>query len=159
MKVKTTRFGILEINAERTITFPAGLPGFEKLHRFFMLPAEGTEYIQWLQSVEKPEIALLVIDPFQYFADYSVEIPEPDLKELGLANPADALVLTTITVPRNNPGNATANLLAPVVMNTKYNKAKQVILTGSPYTTKHNLFPQSKETKQQPERACNGEGV
>ena len=158
MKVKTTRFGILEIEAKKIITFPTGLPGFEKLRRFFMLPAEGTEHIQWLQSVDKPETALLVIDPFQYFADYSVDLPEPDLEELGLAKPSDALVLTTITVPQKKPGSATANLVAPIVINTRHNKSKQVILNGSPYTTKHHLFPQHKETKQQ-EKACGGEGV
>jgi len=157
LKVKTTRFGTLEINDEKIITFPTGLPGFERLRRFFMLPAEGTKHIQWLQSVDKPEIALLVIDPFQYFADYSVEIPEPELTELGIKQSSDALVLTTITVPQNKPGAATANLVAPIVINTRHNKAKQIILNGSTYTTKHNLFPQNKETKQQ-EKACSGEG-
>jgi flagellar assembly factor FliW len=159
LQVKTTRFGTLEIDDEKIISFPAGLPGFEKLHRFFILPVEKSEHIQWLQSADKPEIALLVIDPFQYFKGYSVEIPEPDLKYLQLENPADALVLTTITVPHNKPGCATANLVAPIVINTGQNKAKQVILNGSPYTTKHYLFPGAKETKQQEEKACGGEGL
>jgi len=51
-------------------------------------------------------------------------------------------VLTTITIPRDNPSGTTANLVAPIIINTRLNKAKQLILTGTPYFTKHRLFPE-----------------
>lgn len=140
MKVSTTRFGEMEIDSEKIITFPKGIPGFEYLRSFFILPVAGTEDIHWLQAVEAPEVALMVIDPFQFFKDYACEIPENDIKELELTSPNETLVLTTITVPRDNPARTTANLVAPIVINIRLNRAKQVILSGSPYQTKHLLF-------------------
>jgi len=59
MKIKNT--------CDKAINFPKGIPGFEKLRRFILLPVEGTEQMQWLQSLEDHAIALLVIDPFIYF--------------------------------------------------------------------------------------------
>lgn len=159
MKVKTTRFGTMEIDENKLITFPGGIPGFENLRRFFILPVEGTQDIQWLQAVEKPEVALLVIDPFKFFKGYSVDIPEIALKELEIKEPSEALVLTTITVPRDNPGGTTANLVAPIVINTRLKRAKQVILNGSPYTTRHRLFPESAPTTAQKEKQKVSGGV
>lgn len=159
MKVKTTRFGTLEIDENKLITFPGGIPGFENLRRFFILPVEGTQDIQWLQAVEEPEVALLVIDPFKFFKGYSVDIPEIARKELEIKEPSEALVLTTITVPRDNPGGTTANLVAPIVINTRLKRAKQVILNGSPYTTRHRLFPESAPTTAQKEKQKVSGGV
>lgn len=161
MKVKTTRFGTLEIDENKLITFPGGIPGFENLRRFFILPVEGTQDIQWLQAVGEPEVALLVIDPFKFFKGYSVDIPEIALKELEIKEPSEALVLTTITVPRGKPEETTANLVAPIVINTRLKRAKQVILNGSPYTTKHLLFPRENPapSKDKKQKVSGGEGI
>lgn len=140
MKVQTTRFGMVEIDEDKIITFPGGIPGFEQLRRYFMFPVEGAPNIQWLQAVDEPAVALLVIDPFVYFKGYSCDVPDHIAKELGIKEPAEALVLATVTVPPGNPAATTANLLAPIVINTRLHKGRQVILTGSPYSTKHRLF-------------------
>ncbi|TYO95527.1 flagellar assembly protein FliW [Desulfallas thermosapovorans] len=140
MKVQTTRFGTVEIDEGKIIAFPKGIPGFEQLRRFFILPVEGNENIRWLQAVDEPAVALLVIDPFVYFKGYSCDVPDHIAKELGIKEPAEALVLATVTVPPGNPAATTANLLAPIVINTRLHKGRQVILSGSPYTTKHRLF-------------------
>ncbi|AGL01699.1 flagellar assembly protein FliW [Desulfoscipio gibsoniae] len=153
MQVRTTRFGNLKIDEQKIINFPKGIPGFRSLHRFFMLPVKGADNMQWLQAVEDPAVALLLIDPFLYFKGYVCNLPDHDIEELGLQEPSEALVLTTITVPRDNPAAATANLVAPIVINTRLNKAKQVILNNSPYTTKHMLFPKTTE------KTSGGEGV
>lgn len=161
MKIKSTRFGVLEIDETKVINFPKGIPGFEQLRSFFILPVEGTEDIHWLHAVEDPAVALLVIDPFKFFQGYSFEIPDSDIEELSLQVPSEALVLAVITVPEDNPGGATANLVAPIVINTRLNRGKQVILTGSPYTTKHRLFPDaggSSTTKGEEGKVVAGEG-
>lgn len=144
MKIETTRFGIIEINENFIINFPKGIPGFEKIHRFVTIPTEGTEHIHWLQAVEEPVVALLVIDPFKYFEGYSCDIPDTDIKELEIRSDKELLLVTTVTVPRENPTGATTNLVAPIVINTRLNRAKQVILNNSPYNTRHRLFPDTK---------------
>lgn len=159
MKVKTTRFGVLEIDKKQIINFPRGIPGFEKLRCFCILPVEGTDNMQWLQAVEEPAVALLVIDPFKYFRGYTCNVPDRYIEELDIRDPTEALVLTTITVPRDNPAAATANLVAPIVINTRLRQARQVILNNSPYTTKHRLFPDQKPAPEPKEKVSGGEGV
>ena len=39
----------------------------------------------------------------------------------------------------------TANLMAPIVLNTANMQARQLVLDKSKYTTKHRLFPENKE--------------
>ncbi|WP_027363356.1 flagellar assembly protein FliW [Desulfotruncus alcoholivorax] len=160
MIVSTTRFGELEIDSEKIITFPKGIPGFENLHQFIIIPVEGTEDIHWLQSVESPGIALMVIDPFKFVNGYACAIPEPDIAELELEAPGEALILTTITIPRDNPAQTTTNLVAPIVINTRLNLAKQVIMSGSPYQTKHLLFQgiNKKGPHRENQKASGGEG-
>ena len=48
MKITTSRFGELEIPGEKVITFPWGLPGFEGLRGFVLLPVEDTPPFSWL---------------------------------------------------------------------------------------------------------------
>lgn len=144
MKVQTARFGILEIEANMIIEFPKGIPGFERLRRFFMLPVEGAENIRWLQAVDEPAVALLIIDPFKYYQGYSCDVPDQIASELEIEESAEALVLTAVTVPPDNPAAATANLVAPIIINTRLRKGRQVILSGSPYSTRHKLFQEIK---------------
>ncbi len=149
MKIKNT--------CDKVINFPKGIPGFENLRRFILLPVKGTEQMLWLHSLEDQTIALLVIDPFIYFKGYEVNISQTDVEELEIKDHAETLVLTTITIPRDNPAGTTANLVAPIVINTRLNKAKQLILTGTPYFTKHRLFPE--QTVKPSKKVCGGEGV
>ena len=140
MEISTARFGVINVEEAKMIYFFKGIPGFEALRKFIIIPVEGSEDIHWLQSSEAPEIAFMVIDPFKFVNSYACEIPAPDIEELELKAPEEALILNTITIPHDNPAKTTANLVAPIVINTRTNRAKQVIMSGSPYKTKHLLF-------------------
>lgn len=80
-------------------------------------------------------------DPFVFFSDYSFELDDANMEELGIATPEDILVCTLISIPPTGIPDMTTNLLAPVVFNKNTMEAKQVVLEKSPYTTKHRLFP------------------
>ncbi len=140
MKLQTTRFGSLEISPEKVLPFKSGLPGFEHLKKFVLIPQGNSGVYFWLQSVDDPDIAFLVTDPFMFFSDYDFELPEPDVLELGLENPEQALILSIITVPSDAIEKTTVNLVAPVVINTLAKKGKQVVLEGTKYGTRHYLF-------------------
>ena len=60
MKVATTRFGEVEVPDDTLITFPEGLPPFEG-KRYILLHREDSPMIEWLQSVEEPDVALMDI--------------------------------------------------------------------------------------------------
>jgi flagellar assembly factor FliW len=83
-----------------------------------------------LRSLERPEVRFLVAVPSPFFPDYTIELDEIACTELDLHDAGDALVLVVLTVDPDS-GGATANLLAPVVVNARTRHAAQVILSGS----------------------------
>ncbi len=112
--------------AVEPITFKRGLPGLGSSRRFTLHVIEENPLFYYLQSLEEGDIGLILIDPFPCFPEYTLELNEPDRKELEIEQKEDVLVFTTVTVLEENK--MTTNLAAPVVMNTRKRLAKQVIL-------------------------------
>jgi flagellar assembly factor FliW len=83
-----------------------------------------------LRSVQAPDVRFLVAAPAAFFPDYTVELDEVAVAELGLERAEDALILVILTVGANS-ASTTANLLAPVVVNARNRSAVQVILSGT----------------------------
>lgn len=128
MLVQTMRFGAIEVTEENVIDFPWGLPGFPGQKRFVPIQHPGNGAIAFLQSLEMPELAFIVADPFKLVAGLEVEIPETDLAALEITSPAETAVYAILTVKRGGE-EVTANLAAPLVVNTSKRKARQVILS------------------------------
>ena len=57
------------------------------------------------------------------------------------------LIYTILTLSGTEIRDLTANLMAPIVINTTTRKAKQIVLERSAYTTKHRLFSAEKEDR------------
>lgn len=129
--VDSTLLGRLEVPAERVVTFPAGLPGFEGLRRFVLVATQG-EGLHWLQSVEDAGLSFLLADPFRFVEGYAIDVPAADLTALG---PVDAetppLVLAVAVIERGMTGSL--NLQGPIVLNPSTRLARQVILPDSPW--------------------------
>ncbi len=140
-KVSTDRFGELEIDEKRIVTFAEGIPAFETEHEFIVLPYDEESPYYFMQSLTKPGLAFLLTIPELFFADYSAEIDDATIEELGIEDPEKVLVYTLITIPNGSVRYMTANLLAPIVINVANMKAKQIVMDKSNYTTKHRLFP------------------
>jgi len=139
MLVETVRFGRLDIPNEKIVTFPQGLPGFDTLVRWCLLHQGELLAINWLQSVEDPEVALLIADPESLFADYNVSIDVKDLAPIGV-NPqahdkaAPPIVLRVVISVDRAAGTLTANLAAPILINVETNLAMQMPLLDTPYS-------------------------
>jgi len=98
-----------------------------------------------MQSVKTPELAFLMTMPLVFFPDYEFTIDDDVEAELGLTSPEEVLIYTILTLSGKEIHDLTANLMAPIVINTTTRKAKQIVLERSAYTTKHRLFPEEKE--------------
>lgn len=159
MKINTSRFGRLKIERSKLIFFKSGIPGFENLNKFVLLPQGDSGVYFWLQSVENPDVAFLVVNPFIFFPDYDIEIPEADVCELELNNLDQILVFVIITIPPEDIRRATVNLLAPVIINTQNKKGKQVVLEGTRYTTRHLLFVGNGDQKRNNNSESNKRGM
>ncbi len=143
-EVKTTRFGNVQVTEEQIIHFAEGIPSFESEREFIIVPYEGASFV-FLQSVQTPDLAFLMINPFEYFADYEFTLKDDVMNKLGIQGPEGVAIFNFLTIPGGNVAETTANLLAPIIINQKNREACQLILEDSPYTTKHKLSQQSVE--------------
>jgi len=139
MKCVTTRFGEIDFEEDEIITLPKGVLGFSQLTRYVIVEKEEFFPFKWLQSVEDPKVAFVLMDPKQFFPGYKLEINEKELEELNYTNSSDLVTYVIITVPQD-PAQASADLLGPLVINRKNRLAKQAVMPNSPYTTKHYLL-------------------
>ena len=144
IKVKTTRFGELEVRDEDLIELPSGLIGFPELKRYVLLDHDKDSPFKWLQSLDDGAIAFVLINPLLFKTDYTVEVTEAEVADLALKAEEDAVISVIITIP-TNPQNMTANLKAPLVFNLKNRKGKQLVLSNSAYTTRHNIMEEVKK--------------
>ena len=143
LKVYTSRFGEIEVDEKKVVHFENGIPAFEQEHEFVILPYDEESPYYFMQSIKSPDLAFLLTIPFLFFNDYNFEIDDATVKELGIKNPQNLFYYTMVTIPNGSIRYMTANLLAPIVLNSETMKAKQVVLEKSNYTTKHRLFPES----------------
>lgn len=148
MKFKTTRFGEIEEDEDKIIHFADGLPAFKDEHEFLIIPYDEESPYYFLQSVHTPELAFLMTVPYLFFPTYGFELGDDKVDGLGLQSAEDILLYVLITIPAGGIKAMTANLLAPIVINSQNRAAEQVVLAGSQYTTKHRLFPEEQAAKE-----------
>lgn len=135
MKIKTTRFGEIEISEESILTMPDGMLGFDSCKRYVLLEDQPDVPFKWLQAVDEPSLAFIVVDPLEFEPDYNIDLPDEDAEFLGLRSPSDAAILTTVTLDKRE-GVITTNLLGPLVINSGTLRAKQIVLQDDRYGTK-----------------------
>lgn len=114
------------VRAEVLVSLPLGLLGFESIKQYSLVTDPAEAPFQWLQVPDDPTLAFLVLSPFAVVADYELDLSPEDTGFLGLASPADALVLNIVTLRPH--GQATINLKGPIVFNRSTLIGKQVIL-------------------------------
>lgn len=138
-----TRFGELDIDESKIITFPKGLPGFESCKRwtlFHELDDNGqpvTGVVIHLQSVDDEKLSLSLTEPNLFGFNYEMVLTDSDIAELKVEDVGDVLVLMTLYKgeqqdPAALPAlNIYANLSAPILINTKSRIGMQKILVGN----------------------------
>lgn len=136
MNVQTTRFGMVDLDEKRIISFPAGLLGFSSYKSFALLQPDDEGVFFWLQSIESPELAFVVTDPTLWVDGYEATIRREQMDELKL----DRLESAQVFVIVNKYGGAlTANLQGPLVINIKNQQAMQLVLADKRWTTRHEI--------------------
>ena len=136
VQVTSSRFGELEVEENKTITFAPGPLGFERMTKWVIIE---NGLLGWMQSMDDPELAFVVANPFEFYGDYQFDVNDAELSILRAENSSDLTVLSIVAVP-SQVENMTINLLAPIVINHKVNAAKQVILSNNRYSVRHYLY-------------------
>lgn len=140
MIIHSTRFGEIEASEEKLLQFPNGLPGFQNEKQFAFLPYSKDNPFAFLQSTSDPDLTFVIVDPFIFFKDYEFTLADEILAEMGLSKKVVPDIFNIVRIA-GSLESATANLMAPIIVNWKTRIAIQVVLEKSPYTTRHHLFP------------------
>lgn len=140
MKILTRQFGEIEIDETKIINMPGGIPGFQDKKRYSMLQKEEAAPFLFFQSVDDPNLSFVILDPLSIMPDYVIE--EKDMnKSVSWDFDNDEITnFVIVTIPNGVPENATANFLAPLVINTKRKEGLQLILQNSSYSCQHSIF-------------------
>lgn len=139
MKIKTVRFGEIEVGEGDIIVMKGSILGFERLRRFILLIHDDHTPLWWLQAVDDPAVAFVVVNPRVVKPDYNPAVPEADLEFLDIRNKDDIALLAIVTV-RMQPFGVTANIKAPILINAKNKIAKQVVLDEPDYPIQYNVL-------------------
>ena len=143
MKIETKYHGEIHIEEKDIITFANGIPGFLEEKKFIFLPFGEDTGVSIMQSVRNAGLAFVVTNPFLFLEEYDFTIDDQVVEQLELESEKDVTVYVILTV-QDPFEKTTANMQAPVVINSKTQLAKQVILTNTSYQTKHSIFEKGK---------------
>jgi flagellar assembly factor FliW len=132
---ESSRFGTIEIPAEDVIEFPSGLIGLGG--RRYAIVATDDSAFSWLHSVDDPNLALPITNPWHFFNDYAVDLSDEAAKPIT-ADAADVAVYVTVRAGAEL-SDFYANLRAPILIAS--GQGHQVINESADAPVRAALFP------------------
>lgn len=136
MRVKTKHLGEREVPEERLVTVRDGLFGFDGSERFALIEHSPESPFFWLQSLTDPDLAFVAMSPTLFRPDYVPQVAAEDLREVGLADIREALVLAVVVIPED-ARRMTANLQGPLVFHPQTRVGKQMISSHPDHQPRH----------------------
>ena len=136
-KIKTTRFGEIEIDGNKAVHFPEGILGFPEQKDYIILEHKPGSPFIWLQSLTDPDLAFVMTNPFLIKSDYLSDLSPEEEALLRHDDESDIMIFSLVTIPQGRAEKATVNLQGPIVIYPGSRNAKQVILSNSGYSHRH----------------------
>ncbi|WP_274309186.1 flagellar assembly protein FliW [Solibacillus daqui] len=127
MIIETKLLGEVEINESEIITFEQGLLGLPEYKNYILLSLDIDLPLALLQSTEVASIGFVIAFPYAFKKDFEFDLSEEDIQDLKIASVEDVITYAIVTL-KESFKDSTINLLAPLVINTKTNTAKQIVL-------------------------------
>lgn len=142
MNIKTAYMGEIIIDELSILTFEHGIPGFENETFYVILPLEENSVFQILQSTKTESLAFILTTPYAHVSDYNFDLDEATIKALDIQNENEVAVFSIVSL-KDTLANSTVNLKAPIVINTRNKKGKQVIVDNNNFSIRHKLHSES----------------
>jgi flagellar assembly factor FliW len=146
VKFESVRFGTVEVGDEEVLEFPFGLIGLGGSRYALIDRNPGTGFL-WLHCVEDAALALPVVSPYQFFADFTLQIAPEDVERTGIEDASGMRILVTVRATPN-PLDITANLRAPLVIDK--GRGYQVINACADASLRAPLFELAAEPEAEP---------
>lgn len=132
-------FKNLVYSKEDVISFPSGIPGFEKSRKYVIVSIPEYTPFDWLVCIDGAPLRFAIINPLIFYPEYNPVIIKEQLTDLDIEKPEDILMYTIVTI-RENPLESTANLIGPIVINRVKRIGKQIIVEDERYTTQELII-------------------
>jgi flagellar assembly factor FliW len=112
--LQSSRFGEIQVPAEAVIDFPSGLIGLGG-RKFALLARTEESAFSWLHSMDDPELAVPVTNPWRFFGDYEVDLPDEEVERIGITEADNPSVYVTVRAAAALE-DFCANLCAPILV-------------------------------------------
>ena len=121
--------------SEKILTFPHGIPGFEKYTTYIVYHKEENDMSAfWLESCDDPSITFTLVDPGQYGLNYELELTDEE-RDLLQAEKAEELGVFMVLSKKENAGKSApslnANIAGPVIINPRTRLGLQKVIYRS----------------------------
>ena len=127
MKINTTRFGELDIDGGKVIFMPEGILGFPRAKRYVLLETRKRGPFVWLQAVDDPDLAFIVLDPLAIDEGYDVPVYPRDMSSLKAGYKKDISFLLIVSIRKEGQPSIEVNLQGPVAINRETFIGKQLV--------------------------------
>ena len=130
MAIERTVSAQPDIDSGKIITFPLGIPGFEKYTRFTIFHKEENGInVYWFESVEQPSITLTMVDPTVYGLNYELWLTDEEQELLAADDPISIAILLILKKgEEDSVAGLNANIAGPVIINMKNRIGLQKVL-------------------------------
>ncbi len=123
------------IDADKILTFPQGIPGFEKYTTYVVYHKEENDLNAfWLESCEEPKVAFTLVDPGQYGLSYELELTDEE-RDLLKAEKAEELGIFMVLSKKDGDGKTApvlnANIVGPIIINPRTRLGLQKVIYRS----------------------------
>jgi len=143
VEIITRKFGKIEIDETKILVMQDGLPGFPDFERFVLLEDEKIAPFSWFQSIEAPDLALVIMNPLLFKPDYKVAGLEDFIVTKGWKDTRveDLAIFVVVNISKGEgEQKVTANLMGPLVFNSINNEVVQVVISDNSYSHQHNVL-------------------
>lgn len=141
VSLETQNFGTLVVRPEQIIEFSPGLLGFAQYSRYVLIERRQDAPFFWLQSLDRPDLAFVVVDPILFFPEYRLALRPEVLREVEAHSAEEVKVLVILTIPPGRPQDMTANLMGPLVINLTTRRGRQLVVEDRRFSHRHRLLP------------------
>ncbi len=133
----TTDAPTVETLRNKVIEFRHGLPGFPSSRAFVMAQEPEERPFAWMQSVAEPHVKFAVVDAYAWDRDFTLEVDDEALEEMGSLDPLDYAVYFILHIQkRDSRTTLQAKPNAPLLVNVRNRQARQVVVPDTASTDK-----------------------
>jgi flagellar assembly factor FliW len=123
----------VETFGNKVIQFPGGLPGFPASREFLMAQKPEERPFAWMRSVSDPNLAFAVVDAYAWDRDFTWEVDDSELQEMGSLDPMDYAVYFILRIQQKESRTTLhAKPNAPVLVNIRNRQARQFVVPLNP---------------------------